>query len=192
MGIALKVEKRCPIAEVEAAYRSERDAVRRSHLQVIWLLLDGMPALEVSRVTGFGARWIEKLIHRWNGDGLSGLGDRRRRNRGQKPVLDAAGVAALAAVLEGVPADGGLWSGRQVAAWMSRRLGRPVDAKLGLVYLHRLGFTRQRPRPRHARAAAAEVQAAFKKTSAKRWLRRGPSASAVRSRCGPSTNIGSG
>lgn len=165
MGIPLKVEKRCSIAKVAAAYRRERDAVRRSHLQVIWLLLGGVPAPEVSRVTGFGARWIEKLIHRWNGDGLSGLGDRRRRNPGPKPVLDEAGVAALEAVLEGAPTDGGLWSGRKVAAWMSRRLGRPVDAKLGLVYLHRLGFTRQRPRPRHARAATAWARAAFKKTS---------------------------
>ncbi len=50
-----------------AAYRCERDAVRRSHLQVIWLLLEGMATAEVSRVTGFGVRWIEKLIHRWNG-----------------------------------------------------------------------------------------------------------------------------
>lgn len=192
MGRLLTVERRCGRGEIEAAYRGERDTVRRSHLQVIWLLRGGTPAPEVARVTGFSGRWIEKLIHRWNGKGFAGLGDRRRRNRGQKPVLDAAGVAALEAVLEGVPADGGLWSGRQVAAWMSRRLGRPVDAKLGLVYLHRLDFTRQRPRPRHARAAAAEVQAAFKKTSAKRWRRRGPSAPSAPSRCGPSTNTGSG
>lgn len=192
MGIALKVEKRCPIEEIEAAYRGERDAVRRSHLQVIWLLRGGTPAPEVSRVTGFCGRWIEKLIHRWNADGLAGLGDRRHGNAGQKPVLDAAGVAALSALLEEPPPDGGLWSGRKVAAWISDRIGRPVDAKRGLAYLHRLEFTRQRPRPRHARAADAATQAAFKKTSAKRWRRRGPSIPAARSRSGPSTNTGLG
>jgi hypothetical protein len=44
--------------------------VRRSHLQVIWLLLGGTATSEVARVTGFSRRWIEKLIHRWNADGL--------------------------------------------------------------------------------------------------------------------------
>jgi len=192
MGEWLKVEALCPVAEVIAAYRRERDAVRRSHLQVIWLLLDGTEAPEVSRVTGFSGRWIEKLIHRWNGDGLAGLGDRRRNNRGKPPVLDAAGLAALAAVLEGAPPDGGLWSGRKVAAWMSARLGRPVDAKLGLAYLHRLDHTRQRPRPQHAKAADAETRAAYKKTSARRWMRRRPSIPAAPSSSGPSTSTGSG
>ena len=58
----MTVAARCPVAGIVAAYR-------RSHLQVIWLLLDGMATAEVSRVTGFGVRWIEKLIHRWNGAG---------------------------------------------------------------------------------------------------------------------------
>ncbi len=94
MGVSLTVEERCAVAEVAAAYRRERDAVRRSYLQVIWLLLDGLAAAEVSRVTGFGVRWVEKLTHRWNADGFAGLGDRRHGNAGQKPVLDAAGQAA--------------------------------------------------------------------------------------------------
>ncbi|MCH8198316.1 MAG: winged helix-turn-helix domain-containing protein [Proteobacteria bacterium] len=192
MGISLTVAARCPVAEMVAAYRREGDAVRRSHLQVIWLLLDGMAAAEVSRVTGFGVRWIEKLIHRWNGAGLAGLGDRRRGNAGRQPVLDAAGRAVLTALLDGAPPDGGLWSGRKVAAWMSERLGRPVDAKLGLVYLHRLGFSLQRPRPKHARSATPEERAAFKKNSAAQWRRRAAKPAGARSRCGPSTNTGSG
>ena len=163
MGVSLTVEERCPVSEIAGAYRREREAVRRSHLQVMWLLLDGMAMAEVSRVTGFGVRWIEKLIHRWNGGGLAGLGDRRRDNAGREPVLDAAARAALAALLEGAPPDGGLWSGRKVAAWMSERLGRPVDAKLGIVYLHRLGFSLQRPRPQHAHSATPQERAAFKK-----------------------------
>lgn len=192
MGVPLKVEALCPTAEVAAAYRGERDAVRRSHLQVIWLLLGGMPSPEVARVTGFTKRWIEKLIHRWNADGFAGLGDRRHRNGGKQPYLDEAGQAELVRLLQGPPPDGGLWTGRKVAAWMSARLGRPVDAKLGLAYLHRLGFTRQRPRPRHAKAADPEAQAAFKKNSARWWRAPRPSGRAARSRSGRSTSIASG
>jgi transposase len=177
--------------EVEVAYRAERDGVRRGHLQVIWLLLGGMGLGEVSRATGFSVRWIEKLIHRWNDEGLAGLGDRRHGNPGKKPFLDEADQAELAALLEGPAPDGGLWSGRQVAAWMSERLGRAVDAKLGLDYLHRLGFSRQQPRPCHAKAADAETQAAFKKNSARRWRRRGQRTPTGPSSCGPSTSTGS-
>ncbi len=50
--------------EVRAAYRKERDRVRRSHFQVIWLLLAGDPASEVALVTGFTRRWISALIGR--------------------------------------------------------------------------------------------------------------------------------
>jgi len=31
----------------------------------------------------------------------------------------------------GKPADGGLWTGPKVAAWMSELLGRPVSAQRG-------------------------------------------------------------
>jgi transposase len=172
------------------AYRSEREVVRRAHLQVIWLLLSGEAASVVARVTGFSGRWIEKLMARWNAEGPDGLGDRRRSN-GAVPVLDEAGLAGLAAALEQEPEDSGLWSGRKVAAWMSVYLGRPIDPKLGLDYLHRLGFSRQWPRPRHAKAAGPEIQEAFKKSSPLRWTRPRPKRRAARSSCGPSTSIAS-
>ena len=177
--------------EVRAAYREERDRVRRAHLQVIWLLLSGDPASEVARVTGFTRRWIAVLIGRWNEAGLAGLGDRRRGNASAEPLLDEIGLAALAAALEGAPADGGLWNGRQVAAWMSAYLGREVSPKRGLDYLHRLGFSRQRPRPRHVKAVGPEGRQAFKKNSAARWRRRGAKRPSGRSRSGPSTSIAS-
>jgi transposase len=172
------------------AYRGERDGVRRAHLQVIWLLLSGEARSAVARVTGFSVRWIEKLVARWNAEGPAGLGDRRRGN-GAAAVLDEAGLLALAAALEARPEDGGLWSGRKVAAWMSGYLGRPVDPKLGLDYLHRLGFSRHWPRPRHAKAAGSQEQEAFKKNSRPRWMRPRPKRRAARSRFGPSTSIAS-
>ena len=174
-----------------SAYRQEREPVRRSHLQVIALLLSGETIASVSRLSGFSERWIQLLVGRWNGEGFAGLGDRRRRNAGAEPLLDEAGLSALAAALEDAPEDGGLWSGRQVAAWMSSYLGREVSPKRGLDYLHRLGFSLQRPRPRHARAATPEERAAFKKNSAARWPRRGARRAVGRSRCGPSTSSGS-
>jgi len=119
-----------------SAYRSERDVVRQSHLQVIWLLLSGETIAAASRVSGTTPRWVQTLIGRWNAAGMAGLGDRRRNNAGAEPLLDAAGLAALAEALAGAPDDGGLWNGRQVAVWMSAWLGREVSAKRELDYLH--------------------------------------------------------
>jgi len=151
------------IEALGAEYRREKDVVRRSHIQTVKLVLEGMAFEDVGRVTGFSIRWINKLMARWRNEGLAGLGNKRLNNKGKEPFLDQAGLKALAELLEGTPPDQGIWSGRKVAAWMSERLGRPIDPKLGLRYLHRLGFTRQRPRPRHAKAASPAEQAAFKK-----------------------------
>ena len=55
----------------------------------------------------------------------------------------------LVAALEQLPEEGGVWSGPKVAAWMSRRLGKPVHAQRGWEYMRRVDFTPQRPRPKH-------------------------------------------
>jgi transposase len=191
MGERKSIVRHCEAGEVLAAYRSERDGIRRSHLQVIWLLLSGEAVPEVERLTGFCERWISLLIDRWNASGLDGLGDRRRKNAGAKLLLDDEGMAALAAALETEPEDGGLWSGAKVAAWMSARLNRPVSPDRGLDYLHRLGFSRQRPRPRHAKAASPEDQETFKKNWLPRWQRRSGKTLTARSKSTPSTSTGS-
>ena len=191
MGKPLVLEKKAEASAVLEAYRTEHEGVRRTHLQVIWLLLSGEATATVSRVTGLCDRWIAKLVKRWNAEGLDGLGDRRRRNSGATPLLDAQSVAALEKVLEEAPTDGGLWNGRKVAAWMSARLGREVSPKRGLDYLHRLGFSLQRPRPRHTKAATAEECEAYKKNSPAKWQRQSARRPDSRSRSGPSTSIAS-
>lgn len=182
--------RHCEAAEVLEAFRHEREGIRRAHLQVIWLLLSGEEKAEVARVSGFGGRWIDLLINRWNSGGMDSLGDRRHGNAGAEAMLDEAGLAALAAALEKEPEDGGIWSGRKVAEWMSSYLGRDVSPKRGLDYLHRLDFSLQRPRPRHANAAGPEEQADFKKNSRKRWLRRNAKSRANPSKSGRSTSTG--
>ena len=57
------------------------------------------------------------------------------------------------------PADGGLWTGLKVVAWISDTLQRPVSDVPGWKYLKRLGWTGQRlahnirllPHPRHSK-----------------------------------------
>jgi hypothetical protein len=48
----------------------------------------------VARVTGYGRRWVGEVARRYDEGGPDGLGDRRRRNVGAKPLLGAGDEAA--------------------------------------------------------------------------------------------------
>ena len=148
--------------ELEQRYRRCRDPVARSHWQILWLLVSGMPTAEVARVTRYSVPWVREIARRYRTDGPVGIGDRRHGNPGAAPLLDAAQQEALRQALGGPAPDGGLWTGRQVAAWIGRAIGRAVDPARGWEWMRRLGFSPQRPRPRETRADPA-VQAAFKK-----------------------------
>ena len=114
-------------------------------------------------MTGYGRRWIGAIVRRYDEAGPDGLGDGRAGNAGAKPLLDADGEAALGAALAGAPADGGLWTGPKVAAWMAARLGREIRPQRGWDYLRKLEHSLQTPRPRNAKAASAEEQDPYKK-----------------------------
>jgi transposase len=152
--------------ELAARYRAANDPVLRSRCQMIRLLVAGRPLAEVAEVTGYSTRWVREVVRRYNEAGPEGRGDRRHANRGAEPLLDAAGRAALEAVLDEPPPEGGLWTGREVAGWIAGRSGRAperVAPQRGWDYLRRLRYSRQVPRPRHAAAADAAAQAAFHK-----------------------------
>jgi transposase len=155
------------------------------------LLSQGRSEREVAGVTGYGRRWIAEIVRRYNARGPDGLGDQRRTNAGAKPLLDGDGEAALRAALARPPADGGLWTGPKVAAWMAARLGREVRPQRGWDYLRKLGYRLQVPRPRHAKAASAEEQEAYKKSSPSGWTSAARRVPGGGSRSGHSTSTGS-
>jgi len=155
------------VAELQAGYRSSDDAVLARHYQVIWLLAQGRSCAEVARLTSFARRWVEQLLERYNAFGPGSLGDRRRKNGAAPTVLTPAVLARLEERLKTPPDDGGVWTARKVAAFMAAELGRHVSEQRGWEALRAIGWTIQRPRPRHARAASPEEQAAFKKNSAR-------------------------
>jgi transposase len=138
--------------------------VVRGHWQVIWLLAQGLPAMQVAAVTSYTVNWIRTIARRYNQQGPAGVEDRRHRNPGAVGLLSAAQRAALAAALEQPPPDGGVWTGPKAAAWMAATLGCYVHPQRGWEVLRRMGWTSKVPRPRHANADPT-AQAAFKKTS---------------------------
>jgi transposase len=163
------------VEELQAGYRSSEDAVLARHHQVIWLLAQGRSCAEVARLTSFARRWVEQLLERYNAFGPGSLGDRRRTNGAAPTVLTPEVLAALEERLKTPPDDGGVWTAKKVAAFMAAELGRRVSEQRGWEALRAIGWSIQRPRPQHARAAGPEEQAAFKKSSPRSSPRR-PSA----------------
>jgi transposase len=167
MARPLIVPPHLPVAELERRYRRARDPVARSHWQIVWLLARGEATGAVGRATGYSVNWVREVAKRYREGGPAALGDRRHANPGAAPLLDPGQQERLRAALAGPAPDGGLWTGRKVAAWMAAELGRPVGEQRGWEWLRRLGFTPQRPRPREQRADP-EAQAAFKKGGSRR------------------------
>ena len=149
------------ITELEARSRGAGDPVARSQWQILWLLASGMPTAEVARVTGYAVHWIQELARRYR-EGPDAIGDRRHGNPGATPLLSPEQQAQLRTALAGPAPDGGVWSCRSVAGWMSQTLGRPIREQRGWEWMRRCGVTPQRPRPRETRADPA-AQEAFKK-----------------------------
>jgi hypothetical protein len=70
------------VEELEYRYKAEPDGIRRSHLQIIWLLAQGRTAKFVASVTGYSPSWISTILWRYNDFSLEGLGDGRISNPG--------------------------------------------------------------------------------------------------------------
>jgi transposase len=159
----ISVNPHLSLEAVEARYRQAKDAVERSHRQIIWLLAQGKTTKEIQEFTGYCLAWIRGIAHRYNQGGAAALGDGRQTNPGGSFLLSPEQQAQLEQALEGPAPDGGLWTGRQVARWILAHTGRQVHPQRGWEYLRRLGTSLRILRPRHAKADPV-TQEAFKKT----------------------------
>ena len=159
--LELKVQHE--VKELKAAYRSSTDAVERRRIQAVWLLAEGKSRNEVRAVTAYAHSALVSIIHRYNKAGLGGLKDERHDNPGLAPLLNEAEQKALYEALQKPPEEGGVWSGKKVATWVTEHTGKAFHVQRSYEYLERLGFSLQHPRPRH-RQADSTAQEDFKKT----------------------------
>ncbi|RIH81262.1 winged helix-turn-helix domain-containing protein [Calidithermus roseus] len=168
---AIPLHPHLSLEELEQRYRSCKDAKEKTRWQVIWLYAqqtrENRPStLAVSRATGFSQNWAYKLIRRYNAEGPEGLIDKHRYNPGgdKRALLSKQQQQALGRALQERPPDGGVWTAPKVARWVKEHTGKTMAEVTAWTYLRRLGFTLQRPRPRHPQRATAEARAAFKKS----------------------------
>ncbi len=181
------------VSALEQQYRSCTDVTAARHVQTIWLLAKGHEIAAVSATVSYVRRWVERLLARYNAGGPQALGDLRCRNGTSPTLLKPDLLDKLKDRLREPPPDGGLWTGPKVARWMAGELGlAAVLPQRGWEALKAIGWSVQKPRPRHPAAATPEEREAFKKSWSRPSPRREPSTRTSRSRSGPPTNIVSG
>jgi len=130
----------------------------------IWLShLGRFHAHEVAELLGVSLPSVWRWIGQYNRRGPSALGKSRRGGR-RWGYMPADAEQALLADFAKQAMAGDVTTAKQLHAELSRRIGR--DVSLAYVYklLHRHGWRKLGPRPRHVKADHA-AQAAFKKTS---------------------------
>jgi transposase len=115
---------------------------------------------EIAELLSFSPRWVRALIKRYNEGGAEALG-------GTKPtILTLDALMGLCEQIKTPPDDGGLWSGPKIARWLGKFHGvQVVHDQRGWDALIAIGYSIQRPRPRHPEAASDEDRSALKKAS---------------------------
>jgi transposase len=153
-------------AELEARYETAADPVAKSHFHAIWLLARDYSISEVAAILSFSTRWVRLLIKCYNEHGPDSLGDRREGNGTAPTILTPEALGALKERLKTPPDDGGLWTGPKVARWLARfHKLKSVHNQRGWDALVSIGWSIQKPRPRHPEAAGEADRDALNRTS---------------------------
>src|SRR3982751_1389919 len=101
---------------LEYRRRQCESVMEARHLQVIVLLAKGHTIASAAAAVGFGERWVEELLARYNQQGPASLGDLRRHNGSPVRMMTAEVVAKFKQRLASPPGDGGVWSGVKAAS----------------------------------------------------------------------------
>jgi transposase len=116
--------------------------------------------LEMKRIT------VNKILHRFQERGIAAKTDEKRSGRPRK--LTQKQMKSLRKALISGPRKGTnvLWTTRMIMDLVRREYGPVYSTRHVRRVLHQLGFSIQKPRPRHYKTDIAK-QAHFKKTSGK-------------------------
>jgi hypothetical protein len=124
--------------ELEAHLAAATAPDERRRVQVLLYLAAGVALTDIVGMTGYRPRSIRQIAQRYIEIGADSLVDHRFFAPGAAPILSVEAQAELRQVIQGVPPDGGAWTGSKVAQWMAAKTGRPVHRQRGWEYLRRL------------------------------------------------------
>lgn len=152
------------IDEIRRLQREETSSKAKLRLLVALKRKEGQPfdgiasQLEMKRIT------VNKLLHRFQERGISAKEDEKRSGRPKR--LTQAQLKDLRGRLIAGPRKGAspMWTTKAVRAYVKKNYKKDFTERHMRRLLHQLGFSIQKPRPRHYKTNP-DAQAHFKKTS---------------------------
>ncbi len=174
----------CSMEKLTSMARLKRYVRIRERLRGVVLAMEGHTAPEIARMVGRGRRTVQEWIRRFNEEGIEGLNNRPLP--GQPTKLKRTDEAAFRARIDAGPTDADV-----VCTLRGEDMRRILEEEFGAKYslngvydlLHRLGYSRLRPRPRH-RENDPEAS--------ERWVRDAPFLSVMSRRSIPNSVLRSG
>ena len=148
--------------ELGNRYRRTTRAVERSRWQILWLYSRNIPISQIIEITRYNRSTISALIRAYNLKGEAAIHDGRQEN-GSKPVLNDLQQQQLREALANPPLEGGFWSGAAVCRYVLKEFKIKISRVCACSYFKRLGYSLQKPRPKHLQSATSVEQTAFKK-----------------------------
>ena len=166
----MKVKSHHTTEELQALYRTEKNATLAQRIHGVYLASKGLTCPEIMAITAAARRTIQQWVHKYNKQSIAGLRDKPRP--GTPTKLPRQKEIKLKKRIEAGPtqADG-------VSVLNGPAIRRILEREFGVLYsrqglydlLHRLGYSCLCPRPQHEKANP-QLQAEFKKTSSRCWI----------------------
>ena len=158
----MRVSLRVSLEELEKRERHETNAQLAKRLRIVILAIRGYTAPAVAMSLGLSRRIVQRWVYRYNEEGISGLQDRRGKQRGS-PLTPEQEEYVRQRLDTGPTPEDKVCSlrGADMQRLLQQEFGvlRCLSAIYGL--LHRMGYSYLRPRPKHHKANL-EAQATFR------------------------------
>ena len=166
--------------------KASRDAKQTRRLLSLAAIYDGGSRTDAARIGGVGLQVVRDWVLRFNGEGPSGLIDRKAP--GKSALLTEEHRSALAQAVEAGPTpwrDGVVrWRLVDLAAWLREEFGITASRQTLGRELRRMGYRSLSARPQTL-GQDPEAMEAFKKASRPPWPRSATGTPAAgSSRCG--------
>ncbi len=167
MAIKISEEEFAKIKAADKANKNKRVAKR---LEVLKLRYAGMSNSEISKRTGFNARYVTTLMGLYRTQGLDEY-IRIKQTSHNRNLSESEEAEVLEECAQEAEA-GQMLTAATVQKKLEERLGRPVDHNYAYRVMKRHGWRKVMPRSKHPKAASKEEQDSSKKLTlcTTKWL----------------------
>ena len=160
------------VKTIRAAAKRSKDGPQARRLVALSAIYEGATRTEAAKIGGVTLQIVRDWVLRFNARGPDGLVDRKAP--GQRPRLNDAQRAALAAIVESgpIPAVHGVvrWRIVDLCQWILEEFRVVVSKQTLSRELRAMRYRKLSARPRHHAQAAGAIED-FKKVSPRAWQR---------------------